>query len=59
MICEGCGAVIDPIWSWCPDCGGLLTDEMPLDLTGMPAVIGDGGDEPTSPEPFATEWASA
>ncbi|HET9733341.1 MAG TPA: hypothetical protein VFP54_11765 [Acidimicrobiales bacterium] len=21
MACDGCGAVVDPCWWWCPECG--------------------------------------
>ncbi|HET9690527.1 MAG TPA: hypothetical protein VFP61_05205 [Acidimicrobiales bacterium] len=61
MVCEGCGAVVDDVWSWCPDCGGLLSTESELDLADLPVDLrapgfADGG--PTlGPEQFPTEWA--
>ena len=58
MVCEACGTVSDPVWSWCPDCGNLVRTDGEIDL-GLFSVGMEGSSEspPASREPFPTEWA--
>jgi len=29
MRCSGCGAQVDGVWRWCPECGHVPPDERP------------------------------
>ncbi len=60
MVCGSCASVVDPVWSWCPDCGGLLSgDAQPLDLTAMEVALREHGALTLQQEPYPTEWAQS
>ena len=58
MECQACNTVVDPVWSWCPECGGLLADAPALDLSIVEAELAVAA-RPAPMEPYPTEWATA
>jgi uncharacterized OB-fold protein len=57
MVCEACGTVSDPVWSWCPDCGNLVRTDGEFDLAELTLGMAEPPGSPASREPFPTEWA--
>lgn len=46
MECVGCGRFVDPVWCWCPDCGGSLRDDAVVDLRLVDRT------------PYVVDWAT-
>ena len=42
MLCFRCDMTVDDVWRWCPECGGVVTEEPVIDLRDESA--------------FAVEW---
>jgi hypothetical protein len=32
MLCVRCDSTVDDLWRWCPECGGVVTQEPLIDL---------------------------
>jgi hypothetical protein len=45
MLCVRCDSTVDDLWRWCPECGGVVTQEPLIDLRD------DSG--------FAVDWYAA